>query len=209
MKRDADRETRERLLDEAAHLFAERGFDSVTVRDICARAHANVAAVNYHFGGKTGLYEAVMRWAIRTMQETTEEIRRAGEGQPPEAQLDAFIRVFLTRVATTPNTWIHQLMLREVSNPTPSFDLILNEVLKPRMMYVRTAIAALIGCQLDDPRVANCVMSVHAQLMALVNNPLAGRVESEPLTGERAAALARHITRFSIAGVRAVASVSS
>jgi len=204
MKRDTDRETRERLLDEAAHLFAARGFDSVTVRDICARAHANVAAVNYHFGGKTGLYEEVMRWAIRIMQETTEEIRKAGEGQPPDTQLDAFIRVFLTRVATTPNTWIHQLMLREVSNPTPSFDLILNDVLKPRMMYVRTAIAALIGCPLDDPRVANCVMSVHAQLIALLNNPLASRIESEPLTGERAAALARHIACFSIAGVRAI-----
>jgi AcrR family transcriptional regulator len=209
VKRDADRETRERLLDEAAHLFAERGFDSVTVRDICARAHANVAAVNYHFGGKTGLYEAVMRWAIRIMQETTEEIRKAGEGQPPEAQLDAFIRVFLTRVATTPNTWIHQLMLREVSNPTPSFDLILNDVLKPRMMYVRTAIAALIGCPLDDPRVAHCVMSVHAQLMALVNNPLGSRLDSPPMTPERAEELARHIARFSIGGVRAVACVSS
>jgi len=204
MTRDTDRETRDRLLDEAAHLFAAYGFDNVTIRDICTKASANVAAVNYHFGGKTGLYDEVLRWAIRTMQATTEEIRKAGEGRTPEAQLEGFIQVFLTRVAGTPNKWIHQLMLREVANPTPSFDLILNDVLKPRLMYVRTVIATLLGCPVDDPRVGNCVMSVQAQIFALLNNPLASRFESEPLTVERAEAMARHIACFSIAGVRAI-----
>ena len=202
---DTDRETRQRLLDVAASLFSEHGFDNVTVRDICTKAQANVAAVNYHFGGKTGLYDEVLGMAIRIMQATTEEIRQAGEGQSPEGQLEASIRIFLTRVATTPNRWIHQLMLREVSNPTPSFDMVLNEVLKPRMAYVRNAIAGIMGCPDDDPQVALCVMSVHAQLFALLNNPMAGRVASPQLTAERAEALARHIARFSIGGVRAVA----
>ena len=52
---EADLETRERLVEVSARLFAERGFSKVTVREICQRAHANVAAVNYHFGGKDGL----------------------------------------------------------------------------------------------------------------------------------------------------------
>jgi AcrR family transcriptional regulator len=201
-----DRETRDRLLDVAAVLFASQGFDSVTVRDICANASANVAAVNYHFGGKAGLYDEVLRWAIRIMQTTTEEIRQAGENQPPHIQLEASIRIFLTRIATTRNQWIHQLMLREVSNPTPSFTMVLNDVLKPRMAYVRDAIAGIIGCPPGDPRVAMCVMSVQAQLFAIVNSPLASRLESPPLTAERAVALARHIACFSIAGVRAIAS---
>jgi AcrR family transcriptional regulator len=200
----SDRETRDRLLDVAAHLFAEHGFDHVTVRDICTSARANVAAVNYHFGGKSGLYDEVLRWAIRIMQATTEEIRQAGDNQPPEAQLEASIRIFLTRVVTTPNRWIHQLMLQEVSNPTPAFDLVLNEVLKPRMAYVRNAIAGIMQCDPDDPRVGLCVMSVHSQLFALLNNPLAGRVEGPKLTPERAEALARHIACFSIGGVRAI-----
>jgi len=54
-----DQETRGRLLAAAARLFAERGFAKVTVRDICRRARANVAAVNYHFGSKDALFEAV------------------------------------------------------------------------------------------------------------------------------------------------------
>jgi len=70
-KPSVDRETRARLLHAAARLFAERGYARVTVRDICKKAHANVAAVNYHFGGKDGLYRAVMRHAMETMQATT------------------------------------------------------------------------------------------------------------------------------------------
>jgi AcrR family transcriptional regulator len=65
--KDQDRETRDRLLTAAAALFAADGYSKVTVRDICRKARANVAAVNYHFGGKTGLYQEVLHAAIRTM----------------------------------------------------------------------------------------------------------------------------------------------
>ena len=43
--------------------------------------------MNYHFGGKKGLYDEVVRSAIRTMQATTEAIREAGRGRPAEEQL--------------------------------------------------------------------------------------------------------------------------
>ena len=46
---------RQRLLDAAGPIFAERGFEGVTVRDLAAEATVNVAAVGYHFGDKVGL----------------------------------------------------------------------------------------------------------------------------------------------------------
>ena len=60
----ADADTRERLVTAASELFAENGFRKVTVRDICTAAGANVAAVNYHFGDKLGLYREVLERAI-------------------------------------------------------------------------------------------------------------------------------------------------
>src|SRR5438094_6250621 len=95
-----DRETRERVLRTAARLFAERGFKKVTVRDICRAARANVAAVNYHFGDKQGLYREVLQMAIDVVRATTDAGRKAGEGQPPREKLRRYFSVFLHRVLT-------------------------------------------------------------------------------------------------------------
>jgi len=51
----ASEQTRARLLDAAREVFSEHSFQGATVREICRRAEANVAAVNYHFGNKEGL----------------------------------------------------------------------------------------------------------------------------------------------------------
>jgi AcrR family transcriptional regulator len=202
-----DLETRERLLSVASRLFAERGFAKVTVRDICRRARANVAAVNYHFHGKTGLYEEVLRSAIQTMRGTTEAAQRAGAGRAPAEQLETFIGIFLQKVVEGRNSWIHQLMMHELSDPTPALDMVVDEVLRPRITYLSGIIARLIGTSEDDPRVSRCLMSVQAQIHALiVRNPIADRlVPDRPVTADGVAAIARHIARFSLAGIREMA----
>ncbi|MCG8692946.1 MAG: TetR family transcriptional regulator, partial [Minwuiales bacterium] len=52
-------DARERLLDAAVGLFAERGFDGVSTRELVSRAKVNLSAITYHFGGKEALYRAV------------------------------------------------------------------------------------------------------------------------------------------------------
>lgn len=202
-----DRETRGRLLSTAARLFAERGFAKVTVRDICKKARANVAAVNYHFSGKVGLYHEVLQAAVRTMQSTTDAAREAGAEQPPDRQLRAYVEVFLQRVGGGGrDSWIHQFMLREMSDPTPALDTVIEQVIKPRMTYLCGIIAELLACPIEDPRVARCAMSVHVQCLALMDNPVASRMkpafERTPQTLET---MTDHIARFSLAGIREIA----
>src|SRR5215468_11060244 len=60
-ERSAD--TRRRLLEAAAEVFAEDGFRTATIQRICRRAGANIAAAHYHFGGKAELYAAVFEYA--------------------------------------------------------------------------------------------------------------------------------------------------
>jgi len=58
---EAGHDTRERLLNAGEYLFAERGLDAVSVRDITEAAGANTAAIHYHFGSKPDLIAAILR----------------------------------------------------------------------------------------------------------------------------------------------------
>ncbi len=96
--------TKQRLIDAAEALFADEGFDRVSVRDITTRAAANVAAVNYHFGSREGLVAVVMARYINPVNEErlarldALERRAAGKPLAVEEILDAFIRPFATQV---------------------------------------------------------------------------------------------------------------
>jgi AcrR family transcriptional regulator len=57
--------TREKLVEAAGHVFAEHGYQATTVREIVKRSGANIAAVNYHFGDKLGLYTEVLQQSVR------------------------------------------------------------------------------------------------------------------------------------------------
>jgi AcrR family transcriptional regulator len=201
---ERERETRERLIDSATRLFAERGFAKVTVREICKAARANVAAVNYHFGGKTGLYQEIVQSAIRTMHGTTQEIQKAGEGQSPEEQLRIFVRVFLTRVVQARDGWIHRFMAHELNDPTPALDMVIKQVIKPRMAYLGGVIASLLDCRANDPRVEHCVMSVQAQCLVLLNDKIAARFQPFQMTPKRLEQVAEHISTFSLAGIKSL-----
>jgi AcrR family transcriptional regulator len=168
-----------------------------------------VAAVNYHFGGKKGLYDEIVQSAIRTMQGTTEEIRQAGEGKPADEQLGVYVLIFLTRVAQARDGWIHHLMARELTDPTPALDMVVKHVIRPRMAYLAGVIAALIGCEPSDERVDRCVMSVQSQCLAILNDKIAKRLQPASITTRRLDALADHITKFSLAGIRTLRGVRS
>src|SRR6476659_1698049 len=79
---EAGHETRARLLDAAEQLFAERGLDAVSVRDITELADANTAAIHYHFGSKQDLIAAVLERRAAAMGERREELLSRLEEQP-------------------------------------------------------------------------------------------------------------------------------
>ncbi len=201
-----ERETRARLLAEAERLFAERGFKGVTVREICRAAGANVAAVNYHFGDKAGLYREVLRPAVEAMRESIERARAAGEGRPPEERLRLAIVGFLQLAQSPGNMILHRLIHWEVLEPTPALDLFVDEGVRPRIAHLSEIVAEMIGTTPSDERVLRCVGSIQSQMMMFLPNPIAERLGSR---GNRSAAkveqaIVRHIVAFSIAGVRAI-----
>ena len=200
-----DRETRDRLIKAAERLFADRGFKKVTVREICRAARANVAAVNYHFGDKLGLYREVMQSAIDAMRATNDAARHAGAGHTAEEQLRRYIVIFVHRVLGSGRDTVHKLINREMHDPTPALDTLVEQGVRPRVEYLSGLIAEIMECAPSDPRVLRCVASIQAQSIAYLPNPIAARLglTFKP-TPAHLDELAAHIAEFSLAGVRAV-----
>lgn len=196
-----DAGTRERILEAASAQFAERGFRRVTVRDICRAATVNLAAVNYHFGDKAGLYREVMQQAIDAIRGTTEEARRLGDGHPAEQRLRIFLGTFVRRLLASAQPRVQRLVQREMYEPSGLLDRLVAEAIRPRLEYVSQIVAELLRCPADDPRVMRCVFSIQSQAFAAVPNPIGRRLGFAP-TPKDAEAIAEHITRFSLGGIR-------
>src|SRR5579862_5803785 len=115
-------DTHARLLETAGHVFAETGFQAAKIRDICERAGVNLAAVNYHFGDKLGLYNEVLRYAACAAGDPAHFPPVAASGTP-EAKLRSFAYGLLQHIygADRP-AWPVRLMTHELAQPTPAFD---------------------------------------------------------------------------------------
>src|SRR3982750_1892652 len=88
-------ETRTRILDAAEELFMQHGFEATSMRALTARASVNLAAVNYHFGSKHALIEAVFRRRLDPMNATRiaglDKLEATERSPPPEAIIRAFL----------------------------------------------------------------------------------------------------------------------
>lgn len=122
--------TKDKILDAAERLFAERGFAATSVRAITAEAGVNIAALNYHFGSKDALIEAVFWRLFQPVNaeriELLEEVRRdAGEAGPT---LEAVLRAYLApalRLMRDPDKGgrlLVKLLGRSISEPDRFFD---------------------------------------------------------------------------------------
>src|SRR6202012_2407999 len=115
--------TRQRLLEVAGEVFAEHGFKNATVREICKRAGANVAAINYHFGDKQGLYSETLRyWARESLAKYPPNLG-VDDNATPQQKLHAYIRSFLFRILDEGRpAWYGRLIAREMFDPTHALD---------------------------------------------------------------------------------------
>jgi AcrR family transcriptional regulator len=202
------RATRQRLLDAAIQLFADRGYRKVTVRDIAAEAKANIAAVSYHFGDKLGLYMEVVRLGVQTMRGLNDLTLQAPPNSDAEQRLRHYVSTFLVHLIRRDRRplWVQQLVQHEMADPTPATDVLWKKVIKPRLDYLADIVAELLDCPRDDLRVNRCVGSIQGQCLIYAASPFLHHVwpQIRKATDEQIATLADHIARFTLAGVGAI-----
>jgi AcrR family transcriptional regulator len=200
-------DTRTRLLDAAGQVFAELGFQSATVREICARAGVNIALVNYHFGDKLELYTEVLRHSVGAAGNGI--IKQAiGSTAPPAEAFRELIHAMLLRVCRGDRPgWQFRLMVHEFAQPTPAMSTVIDETMKPIYDRFRELIGTLLDLGPDHDKVRLATHSVIAQVVHYVHSRhVVSRVWPElELSPERIAQVAAHIADFSLAGIRGIA----
>lgn len=199
--------TRERLIEAAGRLFAEKGFEGSTIREICEDAGANVAAVNYHFGGKEGLYTEVVADVIRRRTERLPMDGGLGEDAPPEERLRAFVRAFLRRRFDRDRPgWWGRLLAREMRSPCEAVRPVVERERRANRRLLVSIVNDVLGPGEESEAAERCAASVVGQVLHYFHGHHASpqRSGDRGMTPEKIEELARHITEFSAGGIARV-----
>lgn len=195
-------QTRDRLIEAAGEVFAERGFRDATVREICQRGKANVAAVNYHFGDKQALYLE----AVRRAQCTGPSLIGITwpPGWTPQQKLRAFIQKWLEHFLDENRPdWHKGLMLREMSEPTEACEHLVKDYIRPLSEILRGIIREFLpedqterqGWMIGFSIIGQCMFyKIHRPVIEL----LLGKDEFSKLNIDL---LAEHISNFTLAAL--------
>jgi AcrR family transcriptional regulator len=199
----AAKDVRNRLLDVAEKLFSERGFANTSVRDITAKADCNVAAVNYHFGGKDKLYiEMFRRHMKEVFAKHRANIEKVMSSANPtlEKLLEAIAKTALEALSGADERIpMLKLMMRESLNPQLKEKLVSLDILRDLLNQICEALTQLLP-GLTRRRAMLCVYAIEGLMM---HPMLFYDYYSELFFAVPVDELVKHIVEFSAAGIRA------
>jgi AcrR family transcriptional regulator len=205
-REDAAR-TRKNLLDAACDIFAAKGFRDSTISEISARAKANIAAVNYHFGSKETLYIEAWRSAFQASIKAHPPDGGASPDASPEERLHAHLAATVRRLADKNNReyWFVQ---REFIQPTGLLEEVMQREIHPLQKQIQGLVRELLGPSASDLDVQFCETSIISQCITPI---VAGKkpggkaiAKAGPPVITDVAAYIDHVVEFSLAGLRAV-----
>lgn len=199
--RTTSEQTRTRLLDAAREVFSQRGFQGATVREICRRAEANGAAVNYHFGSKDGLLAEALNFAPLAA------LQKAHADGCPEVRLRLFIRDFMLMLLDEKNPSSQcRIMAHELADPTPALDKIVREAIAPLHEFLGKLVHEIIGKNIGVAELRRSVYSILGQcLFYRHSQPVLQRLHPTLRYDQKEIeAIAEHIVEFSLAGIKQI-----
>lgn len=211
-----------RLMDAAEALFAERGFDAVSVRDIATAADCNLAAVNYHFQGKENLYLEILRRRLGPKREKLLAALAEVEASPVDANrlemlVRAFVRVHLEDSLTSEGGLQGlKLIAREMGEPQHGALVIVQELVGPVRRRIGSLLTELLP-EFDDQTRQMVIGSIVGQFVYFAMHwrhsrpgvPAAAAADSPFMNftddlEEYITQVIDHVTRMTLGGIRAL-----
>ena len=197
--------TRSHLLETAGQVFAERGFAGGTSKEICERAGTPLASVNYHFGSRESLYEAVLIEAHRQIVGLDEMVALTQSLPDARAKLRAIVG-HLAAIANRPDApWGFRVMLREVMMPSAAMPALARKAIQPKATLMLGLVGELMRLPPDHPAVQRGVMFTILPCIAMMVAPRQISGVLLPDVARDPPALADDFVDFTLAGLDALA----
>ncbi len=156
---------RERLIDEASRIFADKGFAKASTREICLAAGQNVAAIHYYFGDKAGLYRAVLQRPLEGMATVFAQL--SAPGLTLEQALHLFMSALLCPWGHDEQAeWCLRLHLREMIEPTHEY----KDVIAQHILPLHTQLVELLARHVGATEVDDALHQLAFALAAMVHD---------------------------------------
>jgi AcrR family transcriptional regulator len=194
--------TRAKLLDAAGRLFAERGYAGAASKAICEAAGTDLAAINYHFGNRDGLYRAVLHEGHKHFVSLEDLTALAQSGLSPQQKLEAFIDGMVASLFDDKG-WHNRVCAREILAPSPHFASLIGEGVMPKFRLVADILGDITGIPPSEPALARCVVSIMAPCLMLLVIDRDTPNPFQALLSHSVEELAAHLKRFAVAGLLA------
>ena len=202
--------TKDRLLAAACAVFADKGYRAATVVEICTAAEANIAAVNYHFGNKEALYDAVWHHSFDLTSSAYPIDGSLPENPALEDYIYSYANALLHRIFSETETGLFaKLLHQEMSSPTLALERIAEEVLLPQSLFLGKVIHAALEQHVPEDQIRLCMNSIIGQCAFFnFSRPLRKHVIGKStMTEEEIDDTARHIATFSVGGLKEIRNV--
>lgn len=194
-------EPRQRLLAAAEAVFAEKGFDAASIREISTEAEVNLASIKYYFGDKEGLYIEAVKYA-HMCTSTEGPLPEFPAGLKPVDKLRLFIREMVRRMHGPARPSSMKLMMREMAHPGKAAHVVVQEFIQPMAFRLRSILRELLP---DYPESESLMIgfSIIGQVLYYrQNRPISELIFDKPQVDALSETMvADHIVRFSLAAL--------
>lgn len=154
----ANKETKSLIINCAGRLIAKYGYANVTSKSICKEAKVNMAAINYHFGSRDGLYRAVLKETHDFLISISELNKLHLSDLTAKEKIEVFIDIFIERLSNKKN-WYLKVWAREIVNPSPFITQILSKKTLLKLNIVAKIFSEYTKLPITDLKLYSCILS--------------------------------------------------
>lgn len=203
-RRTDGEQTRDRILESAGKLFAEHGYHGTTSKAICEASGVNLAAVNYHFGSREGLYKTILSQVHESLMQMDHLDELLDSNLSAEQKLEQFIDELILAIMDA-KSWNLRVWAREIAAPSECLPQLMDSQIFPKFDRLRLMISQVTGFTEEDPKLLPAVFSIMAPCLLLLISHREAHMPFDDIFSYPVDELSCYLRKFLLAGLKALA----